>query len=102
MSPLKVLFALTVLTGCANFGEEASLPDQPDAIPSGPGAISGEHGEFVIYSGERPASGRRRAAAVAGAQSRYGAVVSPVKSEEAQASQIEQEAAESQAPSDRQ
>ena len=66
-----------ILAGCASVGTDAAFPDMPDAVPSGPGALSGEHGEFVVYSSSGGESGKRKAQSVGDAQSRYGAVVSP-------------------------
>jgi len=68
---------MLALTSCAGVGQDADFPDRPDAIPSGPGALSGGHGEFVLYSTTGSESGKRKAGAVGDAQSRYGTVVSP-------------------------
>lgn len=69
-----MLLGLSLL-GCAGVGQDADFPDMPDAVPSGPGALSGTHGEFVLYSSTDSESGKRQAAAIGDAQSRYGAVV---------------------------
>ena len=76
MHPLTTLFVIGVsLVGCAGVGQEADFPDMPDAVPSGPGALSGTHGEFVLYSTTGSESGKRKAASIGDAQSKYGAVV---------------------------
>jgi len=77
MKPRIPLLMVSILAGCAGVGTEANFPDMPDAVPSGPGAMSGEQGEFVLYSTTGSDSGKRKAAAIGDAQSKYGAVVRP-------------------------
>ena len=40
---------LLLLAACANQHEVTAQHDRPDEIPEGPGAFSGEDGEFVLY-----------------------------------------------------
>lgn len=46
---LLAVFALLALAACADIGEPREYTKTGDEIPKGPGVLSGEDGEFVIY-----------------------------------------------------
>ncbi len=54
---LLIGFTLIVLAGCAGQPFE---PDTVGEIPSGPGVLSGEDGEFTIYDSEGGLFGKKR------------------------------------------
>ncbi len=54
---LLIGFTLIALAGC---GGKPFTPDTPDEIPSGPGVLSGEDGEFTIYDSESGLFGKKK------------------------------------------
>ncbi len=54
---LLIGFTLIVLAGCAGQPFE---PDTVGEIPSGPGVLSGEDGEFTIYDSEGGVFGKKK------------------------------------------
>ena len=54
---LLICFTLIVLAGCSG---KPFTPDTPGEIPSGPGVLSGEDGEFTIYDSESGLFGKKK------------------------------------------